>query len=66
MNDLEFERMKADIDSLSHFSMCYMWRFGKAPKEYFDSTNPISEYFKKRLFDYFGGFTPEISKEIGW
>jgi hypothetical protein len=61
-----FEELKAEVDELSHYSMCYMWRFGKGNPAYFDSTNPISSYFKDRLFVHFGGFTPEISKQIGW
>ena len=61
-----FEEMKAEIDSLTHFEMCRMWRFGKGNPEYFDARNPISTYFTDRLFKHFGGFTPEISKQLGW
>jgi len=61
-----FEELKTEIDQLSHFQMCYMWRFHKGNPVYFDSRNPISQYFRDRLFKHFGGFTPEISKQIGW
>jgi len=60
------EQLKAEIDKLSHREMCHMWRFGAGNRAYFDTTNPISQYFSDRLFKHFGGFTPEISKSIGW
>lgn len=62
----EFEKNKREIDELSHMGMCRIWRFGGGKPEWFDSTNPLSKYFKERLFDHFGGFTPEISKILGW
>lgn len=61
-----FDELKAEIDQLSHIDMCRMYRFGQGNKEFFDNTNPISKYFNERLFKHFGGFTPEISKQIGW
>ena len=60
------EDLKKEIDLLTHMEMCFMWRFGKGRKEYFDARHPASEYFKERLFKHFGGFTPEISKDLGW
>lgn len=62
----ELERDKQEIDALSHECMCRHWRFGTGKREWFDTSNPLSEYFKNRLFVHFGGFTPEISKRIGW
>ena len=58
------EQLKAYIDTLSHYAMCVLWRFA-------DTGNPmlqdeIGQYFKNRLFDHYGGFTPEISKQLGW
>jgi hypothetical protein len=61
-----FEEMKKEIDALTHEQMCRMWRFGTLKKEWSDSRNPLSTYFSDRLFKHFGGFTPEISKKIGW
>lgn len=63
-----YEEMKIDIDKMSHEQMCFMWRFNPTHvlHPYFDNSNPISEYFSNRLFKHFGGFTPEISKRIGW
>jgi hypothetical protein len=61
-----FEELKQEVDALTHGQMCRMWRHGSGNPKYFDSREPISEYFKNRLFNHFGGFTPEISKQIGW
>lgn len=60
------DELKAEIDQLSHVEMCRMYRFDKGNKAFFDNTNPASKYFNARLFKHFGGFTPEISKQIGW
>ena len=54
------------INEMDHRSMCSMWRFAPSGHEYFDKTKPYHKIFRKRLFDHFGGFTPEISKSIGW
>lgn len=60
------------INSLSHYEMCSIWRFGlpkaspSEPHIYFDNTKPYSKIFQKRLFEHFGGFTREISKDLGW
>ena len=54
------------INSMDHTSMCRLWRFAPCGHQFFDTTKPYHEIFKKRLFDHFGGFTPEISKSIGW
>jgi len=56
--------VKAEIDTMSHYEMCKIWRFAKAGNKY--TIGEIGEYFSKRLYDYWGGFTPEISKELGW
>lgn len=56
------EEQKKRIDSMSQYEMCRIWRFGT-------STNLLQgesgEYFSKVLKAK-GGFTPEISKELGW
>jgi hypothetical protein len=61
-----YEELKAEIDNLTHIEMFRMWRFGTGNPAFFDSTNPISQYFSDRLWLHFGGFSPEISKQIGW
>lgn len=60
------EEDKKEIDALSHEEMCRYWRFGNGKAKWFDVGHPASGYFKDRLFSHFGGFTPEISKRIGW
>ena len=55
---------KAEIDQMSRIEMCRLWRFAELG-------NPLlqeeaGDYFKNRLFKELGGFTPEISKQIGW
>jgi hypothetical protein len=55
------------IASMDHYTMCRYWRFAPTGTEiYFRSDLPTGVAFKERLFDNFGGFTPEISKELGW
>jgi len=51
------------INNMTHVEMCRVWRFGAGDLPYFRT--PYYDAFKKR-FDEFGGFTPQISKLIGW
>ena len=44
--------------------MARRWRFAKSGDPIFRSDLPLAEKLKKRFFDEFGGFTPEISKAI--
>ena len=45
--------------------MCRLVRFAPVGHKYFDKSKPYQELFKKRLSEL-GGFTPEISKDLGW
>jgi hypothetical protein len=54
----------AKINAMEHYDMCSMWRFAPSGHPYFDSSLPFHEVFRKRLFEHFGGFTPEISKSL--
>lgn len=59
---------KEEVDSLSHEEMCRLFRFtraGEDEEKYFDSDLPYWVHFEKR-FKELGGFSPEISKKIGW
>lgn len=58
------EDEKKQIDSMSHYELAYRWRFSKCGDPLFQGDT--GEYFKKALFDDKGGFTPELSKSIGW
>ena len=53
------------INQMSQRDMASLWRHAPAGHQYFDSTKPYHEIFKKR-FAELGGFTPKISKSIGW
>lgn len=66
MTDEEIQEHKDIIDNMDHFEMCKLWRFAALGHIYMDNRNPLAEYFKNRLFNHFGGFTPEISKALGW
>ena len=54
------------INQMSHYDMCYLWRFAPPGHPYFDSSLPYVDVFKDRLFHHFKGFTPEISKSLGF
>ena len=60
----EQERIINEINQLSHYEMCDIWRFARVGHPYFDSTLPYAKVFKERLFNHFGGFTPQISKAL--
>ena len=54
------------ISELSQYDMCSLWRFAPSGHPYFDASIPeLFEAFQKR-FKELGGFTPEISKALGW
>jgi len=64
MTPEELQSGKQQIAAMSHYALCRMWRFA-------GSGNPLlqgelGDYFKDRLFKHFRGFTPEISKSLGW
>lgn len=55
-----------EIETMDRFTMCRYWRFAPHGTEiYFRSDLPTGEAFRKRLFEELGGFTPEISKQLG-
>ncbi|MCK4498920.1 hypothetical protein KAU11_00310 [Candidatus Babeliales bacterium] len=53
------------INQMSQLEMARLWRFAPPGHLYFDTTKPFWNAFKNR-FDDLGGFTPAISKAIGW
>ena len=53
------------INAMSREEMCRLWRFAPSGHPYFDCKLPYYAVFKTR-FDALGGFSPEISKAIGW
>jgi hypothetical protein len=54
---------KSFIDSLSQYQLCYRWRFAECGDPLFQGE--CGKYFSQRLQEM-GGFTPEISKSLGW
>ena len=56
------------IEKMEHEEMCRIWRFAPTGSEIYFRGDlfPQGKSFKDRLFDHFGGFTPAISKSIGW
>ena len=67
MTESEITEAKKQIDAMSQYDMAKLWRFAPSGHPYFDSTNgDLAEYFKNKFFNEGGGFTPRISKFIGW
>ena len=64
-NAIEIQAEIDKINAMGHYEMCSLWRFAPPGHPYFDNTLPYHEVFKERLFKHFGGFTPEISKQLG-
>ena len=63
----EIDKALLEIESLDQYTMCRYWRFAPEGTEiYFRSDLPTGEAFKERLFTHFGGFTTEISKDLGF
>jgi hypothetical protein len=59
------EERIADINAMTHEEMARAYRFAPIGSEMFVYDSPLWVAFKIR-WDKFGGFTPEISKRIGW
>ena len=57
------ESIKAEIDGMSQYQMAEKWRF--APSGSYLFQGEAGDYFKKK-FSERGGFTPSISKSLGW
>jgi len=60
--NLEIEK---EINNLAHYEMCRLVRFAPVGHKYFDKSKSYFKLFQKRLKEL-GGFTPEISKRLGW
>lgn len=65
MDQVEIDQHIHNINKMSQEAMASLWRFAPSGHPYFDNTLPLYAEFKRR-FDELGGFTPEISKKIGW
>jgi len=56
---------KETIDKMTQMEMARRYRFDAPGSKYFVSGTEINKYFLK-VFKEKGGFTPAISKAIGW
>ncbi len=54
---------KKTIDGMSQYDLCRKWRFAKTGDPLLQGET--GDYFANRLKEK-GGFTPEISKDLGW
>ncbi len=57
------EKQKAQIDAMSQYELCSMWRFARSGEPLLQ--DDTGKYFAKVMKEK-GGFTPEISKSLGW
>ena len=65
MTEQEIMAYKKQIDNMNQEEMAKLWRFCPSGHPFFNSDLPLFKYFQER-FKSLGGFTPEISKKIGW
>lgn len=59
----EDEELKI-ISEMNRYDVCSLWRFAPIGHRYMRMNTVLGDAFKKR-FDELGGFTPEISKQLG-
>lgn len=62
-NDLTVES-KARIAAMGREELCRKWRSAPLGDPFWQGE--AGKYAQDRLFRVLGGFTPEISKKIGW
>lgn len=65
MSPEEIEAEKKKIDNMSREDMCRLWRFAPSGHPYFINDTELQKHFDER-FKELGGFSPSISKKIGW
>lgn len=58
------EDQRRQIDGMSRYEMCKLWRFAEVGEPLLQGE--AGDHFKERLFGVLGGFSPEISKSLGW
>jgi len=65
MTPKEIQEHTDKINAMTRLEMARLWRFAPSGHPYFDNGLPLYEVFEQR-FKELGGFSPEISKQIGW
>jgi len=66
LSDTEVEEWKRRIYKMSHEELARLYRFAPSGDPLFVTGTELWECFRKRFIEELGGFTPEISKAIGW
>lgn len=62
------EQIQAEMDrinAMTQVEMVRLWRFAPSGHLWFNAQLPFYAVFKAR-FDSLGGFTPAVSKAVGW
>jgi len=68
----EIDEMQKLIESMAQYEMCSAWRFHPSGDPLFRNDliasdgRSLGDTYHERLFKHFNGFTPEISKSLGW
>lgn len=60
--EIEIEK----INNMSRLDMARLWRHAPSGHPYFDSSKPYFKIFEHRFMTILGGFSPQISKQIGF
>jgi len=58
------DAQRKQIDAMTQIEMARLWRFHPVGHPIFQGET--GAYFKKVFFEEKGGFTPAISRELGW
>lgn len=61
----QIDQALIEIENMDQETMCRLWRFQPVGSIYFNKDIATYSAFHRRLFLDFGGFTAEISKQIG-
>jgi hypothetical protein len=62
LTEVQIAEWKKKIDAMTQVDMARLWRFSPSGHPIFVNDSELYKYFEAR----FKGFTPEISKRIGW
>ncbi len=65
MSTEKLARHMDTIAQMSRLEACHIWRFAKTGHPYLVTGTILGDTFVKR-FKELGGFSPEISKQLGW
>ena len=65
MTEEQRNAYKQTIDSWDQYTTCSHWRFDKSGLPWTGGDAELSKYFAEH-FKKMGGFTPAISKSLGW